>query len=530
MRSEIERSLAELARREATVPYYLAYEVVDTREVVVSASLGALSESRDEHYRVLDVALRVGSPQLDNTHGSYETGYYEGARAFPLGEDELAQRRALWLLTDERYKRATEELVRVQALRQVNVTEEDDSADFSSAPPSVSVTAAAQLNVDRAAWERRIRALSALFRDAPHVERSYVRVQLSAENRLFVSSDGTQLQLPRTHARVSFGAFTTASDGDKLSREVNFDAYDPDDLAADAEIVARIRSALQELQGLRDAPLGSPYLGPAILDGPAAAVFFHEILGHRVEGHRQKSEFEGQTFAKKVGEQVMPAGFDIYDDPNIVRLNGVDLNGFYWFDGEGVRGARANIVQNGVFQGFLMSRSPIEGFATSNGHGRRESGYRAVARQANLVVEPARVTTRAALKEALLAEVARQKRPYGLRIGEVVGGYTMTERGNPQAFQVTPVMVFRVYPDGREELVRGVTLEGMPLSVMARVMAAADDFYVFNGFCGAESGDVPASAVSPSLLVRQIEVARQQKSVERPPLLPAAQPETGRAP
>jgi predicted Zn-dependent protease len=238
-----------------------------------------------------------------------------------------------------------------------------------------------------------------------------------------------------------------------------------------------------------------------------------------VEGHRQKSEYEGQTFAKKLNEQIMPRGFDVYDDPNIQRLNGVDLNGFYRFDGEGVRAERALLVEDGRLRGFLMSRSPIAGFPSSNGHGRRESGYRAVARQANLIVDPARVTTQRSLKQALLAEVRRQHKPYGLRIGEVTGGYTMTERGNPQAFQIAPVMVYRVYPDGREELVRGVTLEGMPLSVMARVLAAGEDFTVFNGYCGAESGEVPTAAVSPSLLVRQIEVARQQKSNERPPLL-----------
>ena len=292
-------------------------------------------------------------------------------------------------------------------------------------------------------------------------------------------------------------------------------------MPGDDVVAPRITRALDELAALRQAPLGSPYLGPAILDGPAAAVFFHEILGHRVEGHRQKSEFEGQTFAKKLGEQVMPRGFDVYDDPNIRRLNGTDLNGFYHFDGEGVRAERATVIEDGRLRGFLMSRSPIAGFASSNGHGRREPGYRAVARQANLIVDPARVTTTGSLKRALLAEVKRQNKPYGLRIGEVTGGYTMTQRGNPQAFQIAPVMVYRVYPDGREELVRGVTLEGMPLSVLARVLAAADDFYVFNGYCGAESGEVPASAASPSLLVAQIETARQHKSNERPPLLPA---------
>jgi predicted Zn-dependent protease len=521
MQSEIARSMTEFKARAKPAPYYLSYEVSDTREITVAAAFGALIESDDERFRLLDVVLRVGSPRLDNTHGSYETGFFQGPRSFPLDDDELAQKNVLWLATEERYTRATEELIRVMAQRGVNVREEDESNDFSAQRAASFFDKPAHVEVDRSAWEGRIRKLSSLCRDRAEVERCYVKLSVTAETRYFVSSEGTTLQLPRTHARIGFGAFATASDGDKVGRELNFDAHSPIELANDGVIAQHIEQAIRELGALKAAPLAAPYLGPAVLDGPAAAVFFHEILGHRVEGHRQKSEFEGQTFAKKIDEQVMPRGFDVYDDPNIASVNGVDLNGFYRFDGEGIRAQRAKIIDDGVFRGFLMSRSPIRGFPASNGHGRREPGYLAVARQASLVVDPATVTTKAALKRALLEEVARQKKPYGLRIGEVTGGYTMTERGNPQAFQIQPAMVFRVYPDGREELVRGVTLEGMPLSVMARVLGAGDDFYVFNGYCGAESGQVPASAISPSLLVSQIEIARQQKSVERPPLLPA---------
>ena len=272
----------------------------------------------------------------------------------------------------------------------------------------------------------------------------------------------------------------------------------------------------------RRAPPAEPYIGPAILEGKAAGVFFHEIFGHRVEGHRQKNEEEGQTFAKKVGEPIMPAFISVYDDPTLARLGATDLNGFYRFDDEGVVAQRATLVASGVLRGFLLSRSPTRGFAVSNGHGRRQEGRAVVSRQGNLVVEPARTVSPEALRRLLRDEAAAQGKPYGLSFRDISGGFTNTARGGPQAFKVLPILVYRVWVDGRpDELVRGVDLVGTPLAALSRIIAASDDYQTFNGYCGAESGFVPVSATSPSLLVQQIEVERRDKGSDKPPVLPA---------
>jgi predicted Zn-dependent protease len=279
---------------------------------------------------------------------------------------------------------------------------------------------------------------------------------------------------------------------------------------------------IADLRSLRKAPLSDPYIGPAILEGRAAGVFFHEIFGHRVEGHRQKNEEEGQTFAKKVGEPIMPAFVSVYDDPTLSRLGVADLNGFYRFDDEGVMAQRATLVEDGVLRGFLLSRSPTRGFAQSNGHGRRQEGRGVVSRQGNLVVEPKRFVPVSELRELLRAEAKRQGKPYGLSFRDISGGFTNTQRGGPQAFKVLPILVYRVWVDGRpDELVRGVDLVGTPLAALSRIIAASDDYQTFNGYCGAESGFVPVSATSPSLLVQQIEVERRDKGNDKPPLLPA---------
>jgi predicted Zn-dependent protease len=264
-----------------------------------------------------------------------------------------------------------------------------------------------------------------------------------------------------------------------------------------------------------------PFTGPAILSGRASGVFFHEIFGHRIEGHRQKSENEGQTFTKQLNQAILPEFISVVDDPTTQRVNGVDLNGHYRFDDDGVAAQRVNVVEKGVLKNFLMSRAPISGFESSNGHGRKAPGYRTVGRQGNLIVQASTTVPDAKLREMLVAEAAKQGKAFGLLFKDISGGFTLTGRSSPQSFQVTPIMVYRVYVDGRpDELVRGADLIGTPLTSFSKIVAAGDTPEIFNGFCGAESGYVPVAAVSPAILTTQIEVQKKAKSSERPPILP----------
>jgi predicted Zn-dependent protease len=287
-------------------------------------------------------------------------------------------------------------------------------------------------------------------------------------------------------------------------------------------VIADAKEMLATLKKLRSAPIVDPYTGPAILSGGASGVFFHEIFGHRIEGHRQKNVNEGQTFKKKVNEKILPTFLSVVFDPQLKQLGSTQLMGCYTFDDEGVRGKRVSVVENGVFKNFLMGRSPIEGYNQSNGHGRAAPGKRPVARQSNLIVVANKSVSEDELRTELIAECKKQGKPYGLRFQQVEGGFTLTGRTIPNSFNVLPILVYRVYADGRaDELVRGVDLIGTPLATFERILAASNVTETFNGVCGAESGWVPVSASSPSLLVREIEVQKKDKSQERLPILKA---------
>ena len=379
-----------------------------------------------------------------------------------------------------------------------------------------------KLKFDEAAWSDRIRTLSARFQRYPSVLTSHVTVLCQTDTRYFVNTEGSRIEHGRGFARVVITASARAADGTDLSTFETFEAVDAAGLPDDKAILAAIDRVANDVSALLRAPEAEPFVGPAIFSGRAAGVFFHEIFGHRVEGHRQKDESEGQTFTKSVGTKVLPDFLSVVFDPTRRKAGAVDLNGWYDYDDEGVKGQRVTVVDKGVLKTFLMSRSPIRGFDHSNGHGRRQPGFEVVSRQSNLLVESANAVTEAALRQMLIGEIKKQNKPYGLYFRDITGGFTTTQRTGLQAFKVIPVMVYKVYADGRpDELVRGADIVGTPLASFAKILATSDKPEVFNGYCGAESGSVPVSAVSPAILVSEIEIEKKAKSQDRPPLLPA---------
>jgi len=522
MGEELNRNFSTLKAKADPAPYFLSYEVTEEDYHGVAATLGAISSNSHGNSRRLDVCVRVGSPKLDNYHRvrGERTQFTSGA---PLTfEDQPASiKHRIWLETDRAYRLAAERLIKIRTNSEVKVAEQDASSDFSSEEPVAHVETVPVGRFAAVAWAARVRKLSEKFSDYPGILTSSVSVSYQDEKKYFVSSEGSRVRHGRGFARVLVSAQAKAMDGTDLATGETFEATDPGSLPRDEVIAGAVERVAKDLKALLAAPEAEPFAGPAIFSGRAAGVFFHEIFGHRVEGHRQKDEEEGQTFTKRVGGQVLPDFLSVVFDPTRKKAGNIDLNGTYSYDDEGIAARPVTVVENGVLKAFLMSRSPIQGFDHSNGHGRRQPGLEVVSRQSNLLVESSHAVPEAHLREMLVEEIKRQNKPYGLYFRDVIGGFTNTARQGLQAFKVIPIVVYKVYPDGRpDELIRGADIVGTPLASFAKILATSDRPQVFNGYCGAESGSVPVSAVSPALLVSEIEIEKKNKSQDRPPLLP----------
>jgi TldD protein len=523
MQAELERSMKTLTAQQAPA-YFLGYNVTDSQRVNVSGSNGALLSSSEDRNRWLEVSVRAGDYKLDNTHKVGERQMPSGGPGAPVPVDDDSEvlRRVIWLETDKQYRAAEQALTKIETGKEVKVeTEEGRAPDFSHEQPHTYIGPLASISVDRTPWEEKVRAYTKAFRESTKIINSIVTFTAQAENDFQVNSEGTQLQYGQIRYRLELFIQGKAPDGMDIDRYFNFDWVNPSDAPDDRAVYAAEATMRKELEGLVAAPINDPTVGPALLTGRAAAVFFHEVFGHRAEGHRQKDIAEGQTFAKKVGEQILPGFLSIVDDTTMKKLGNQDLLGYYQFDDEGVPAQRVTLVDQGVLKGFEMSRSPLADFPHSNGHGRRQIGATPVSRQGNLIVQSSKTLTNAQLRAKLIGLIKEQNKPFGLLIDDIAGGFTFTGRGQPQAFQVLPLVVYKVFADGRpDELVRGVDIVGTPLAALTKIVATGDTPEVFNGYCGAESGSVPVSAASPAILTSELEVQKKQASTDRPPILP----------
>lgn len=530
LKSELTYSMNEL-KKQAQAPYYMNLRAMDDYTVNVTSSFGTIASSRETRMRTLVPQVRLGSLELDNFKYNSQGVAQDPRRGNVSGvflplDDETAEgiREAIWRETLKRYKFAQQQLEASKTKATVSVEDEDKAPCFSGVIAEKYYEApldGIDKMVDVAAWEKRLNEVSAVFKACPELQQGMANLTFQVYRTYLVSSEGAEVVQNRVSARVMLSASLKAADGMVLPLNMDYFAYNPDELPGIDRMVADAKEMIHRLLALRDAPVADPFTGPAILSGSASGVFFHEIFGHRLEGHRLKTG--GQTFKKMVGEQVLPVDFQVYCDPTLTRYAGTDLNGHYLYDDEGVRARRVNNVENGVLKEFLMSRVPLDGFPVSNGHGRTSGGGDPVSRQSNLVIETAHPYTESELRQMLIEEAKKQGKEYGYYFNAVTSGFTYTgEGGSLNSFNVTPLEVYRVYVDGRpDELVRGVDMIGTPLSMFSNITAAGDQPAVFTGMCGAESGWVPVTACSPMIYVSQVETQRRTQSRDLPPVLPA---------
>lgn len=522
---ELTRSFKVLKKQKPPV-YYLSYTYTLGEAAGLSVSLGGVSESyRDAVYHA-EVQARTGSPAMDNTRAlkgewsDFAVGGWEspacvsedGAKAFKL---------AWWRATQKAVERAQQDYSRVAANVRTMSETKDQSDDFVFPPTETYCRTEALQTVDLEKIKPLLLKASELAAGKSYVLESSFDFSAEQGHRYFADSRGTRLKTPYARIRLSYGLSNRTKDGAELSRFNDYNVFSVDQLPSQEQLLEDVKKSLAELEALSNAPEGEPFTAPTILKGRAAAVFVHEVIGHRLEGHRQKDDSEGQTFTGKAGRQVISPLLTVTDDPTLREFNGAALRGYYEYDDEGVRSRPVTLIENGVLKNFLMSGSPIEGFPASNGHGRRQIGQRAVARMGVLRTTASQTVPYERLEQMLTEEIRRQGKPYGFIVEDLGGGFTYTGTAMPQSFKLQAKLVYRVYPDGRKEPVRGLDIVGTPLVSFNKILAAADDDTVFDGSCGAESGWVPQTNIAPSLLLESLETEKARKGDLKPPVLPS---------
>lgn len=522
MQGELNRSLDKLRLEGYEAPYFVSYQVKDNTYYRIKGKYGAVLLSEDDRQRRLFVDVRVGGYQFDNSMMGKSGGkfpFYD-ASYVPVDDDVSAIRTTLWQVTDFVYKEALAQYLNKRATY-VQKVKEEISPSFSKEDTYTHYGPEVSLVFDAKKWEDKIREISAVYKDYKELIDANVAIMAQKETVYFVNSEGTRYITDEILYSVDAEVQTRAEDGTVLKNYRNLYYRSQEDIPGPEKLKSLIREMVEETLKMRVAETLPPIDVPAILEPEATGIVFHEAVGHRLEGERQIDDTDGQTFKGRLGEKIIPSFLSIIDDSTMKNFDGTDLLGYYPFDDQGVPGSRVLLVEDGVLRNFLLSRTPVNGFHKSNGHGRASYGIAPMARMSNLIIRSGKEYTREELKQLLLKEIKKQNKPFGLIIKRMMGGETNTSSYNFQAFKATPLVIYKVDPDtGKETPVRGVEIVGTPLVSINHIIATANDYDVFNGFCGAESGYVPVSAVAPSVLVSDIELQRTSDPKEKSPLLP----------
>jgi TldD protein len=526
--SRLKVYLQVLQKADTLRPYFLAYRVNDTLYHSFQANKGGIIEDKSGTARYLNVEARVGNSQFDNTHPMREnldfTNWegYQNVR-LPTEKEGLLVEKKLKIATDFAFRAAKDQFIKIKANVGVRPAEDDTGLDFASAPIAKYRYSRLSTPPTRKSLDSlyaKIQKASKLFANRPFLYSSQIDLNYHRVQKLLVNSEGTAIIHSENLGNIGIYVETKTSDGMILWLTKDFFFKDiPQDFSLDT-LLRETEKILLRLDSLRAAPVMETYVGPVILENKAAAVFTHEVFGHRIEGHRQKATDEGQTFVSKINQQLTASMITILDDPTREYAGTVPLNGFYQYDDEGVVAQRTILMDKGIFKNFLFSRSVISPKGQSNGHGRGVLGLSATARMGNTVLESSHTLTFQGLRDSLKAILKKSGKPYGLILHDISGGFTYTGRDLPQSFRVEPLYVSQIFADGRpDQVVRGVDAVGTPLVSLKQIIATGNDPAVFNGFCGAESGWIPVSAIAPSLLLESMEFESRAKDQNLPPLI-----------
>lgn len=511
MKKELERSLKHLKVPTHPRPYYISYLFREVESFVVWGRYGSLFQRQRERKRHCYADVRVGSYRFDHVmkgglcDNSEESESYE-LTEMPLDDHEDGLRFSLWRLTDAKYREAVS---RYHARKSRNVSfldENKELSSFSRAKAEQSISRLKSLKLDEDYWTNYIKSASLVFRPFAEIKNSYCELSVHLVTKIFVSSEGVErIWQEPVYSLSAYMWFHSKSANQDLThvchvaREVELP-----DLRSFKMV---LRDKVKLLYAMEAGDEMSSYNGPVLMAPRPAGLFIHEVVGHRLEGSRLLSESEGRTFKDKLNLQVMHPDLSIYDDPSLKRFGGHSLIGHYPYDDEGSMGRRATLVERGILKGFLTTRSPIAKRGhKSNGHARNHSHERPISRMANLVVESHSQLSWNDLKELLIEEVRRRGLEFGMILLDVEGGETETEAYDFQAFLGEITVAVKVYADGTERYVRGVDFVGTPLGSLSNITAVGCEYAVDNGFCGAESGTIPVSTVSPALLLSNLEL------------------------
>lgn len=550
MKDEMVRSFQLGTFGGADLPYFISYSLTDSENLNISSTLGATVNVSRSHFRSPSIEVRVGSYQMDNT-GHVNSGAYSGSRfddSWPLDDNYRNLRDGFWLSTDREFKTALESIGRKRASLNNAAAPPDALPDYSPADPVMKIPKLSHGTVDTDAWAARANRLSAVFKPYPEVLSSSVSMIVVDGITSQLTSEGTAIRYADGLTWVQGKGEGQAPDGMVVHDAASVQTLEMARFPTDPDLRNTFTAVAENIRALTKAPAGEAYTGPVLFEPRAAAQLMAQMVNDSLRVQRRPVSEPGRPanivpseWESRMGARVLPDFLDVTDDPTQTMWNGKPLTGSYEFDMEGVPAKAVNVVEKGVLKSFLTTRQPVKGFTGSNGHARLPGNYGAYSPGiSNLFVKTTSRRPLADLRREMLDMVTRLGKPYGIVVRKLDfpfsgsgGEYQAMAQANAQsggsARPVSPpLLAYRVYPDGREELVRGLRFHGLSTRTLRDILGASAETELFDfvnttaplALLGSGGYLAGTSVVSPGLLFEEIEFEVPREQLPKPPTVP----------
>jgi len=555
MSDEIKRSLSELSVEGLQKPYYVDYAVTRRTSYGIKSTLGALLYSRSVPSASLTVGIRVGTPKFDNTnYFDVSLGFFGSAddeesyrnRRIPLETDYSSLRRELWLATDAAYKQAAELYSKKEAAVK-NRLRNDSTPDFTPIEPAILAdTVAGYARFDTRYFEALTRDLSEIFGRYPHLHGSSVGIEYLPEETIYVNSEGREFVKREAYIGLEVVASTQSDDGMILANTYTCYARTPQELPTRDSLLKAIEQAATTLENTRRAPrLEDSYSGPVLFEDQAAAEVFSQMFTPNLVAQRSPLTERGVqdderfgSFQNKIGGRVLPEFLTVQAIPQKSVFEKTSLCGSYSIDDEGMPSKNVTIVDAGYLKTLLSSRIPTKRIRESNGHQRGGAPI-----MSSLLVQPNKKNSlsNADLRKKMMKFCKDRELPFGIIVRKVLNQnllytvlFNQTSGEYPYAQgngKLSLIEVVKLYPNGKEEIVRGSEGAGFVVQTFKDIIAVGNKQKAYNylapavmsPFMTGGSQYVISSLIIPDLLFEDAEISPIKSDFPKPPLLAAPQ-------
>jgi TldD protein len=509
-------------------PYYCSLLLRDLKWTNTWSSSGSMYRKRSDHTRNVYCDIRVGRYRYDQVadgglHDNDDEQESYTHTKVPIDDtchDGL--RMAIWRLSESKFREALSDFNSRESSRLSTVDPNRRLASFAPLPAIKKISYKRFEKIDEEKWVRFCKRASKWLSELKHLSANYVEFDASQETKIFVNTENRIIVQQSQVFSIIASLRKLTNEGFQIEQELVLNCGTQKELFDMKTFKRRALERYNKLLELIDAKKIHSFSGPVLLSPKASGLLFHEAIGHRMEGSRLLSNGEGKTFKGQIGKKILNVDLDIYDDPRIKSFGGKRCIGAYEFDDEGTKATRADLIKSGKIAGFLNTRSqlPVRGMQQPNGHARNKQHQRPISRMGVTVVRSKDGESWDELKAHLIREIIEQRKPFGLIVYQTSGGETDTTSYDFQAFSGDISYARLVYPDGREEVVRGVDFVGTPLQALHNIVAVGDEMVMDNHYCGAESGFIPVTTIAPAILLNNLELQAKDEALVTQYILP----------